>query len=321
MRRSNVCVAGHGARGATALPAAAAALLAVIALFMARQTLAAEAPALNATVEQPRAFGYVVGDIATQRVLLDQQGFTAPDALPAAGPLGNWVERHAVRVERDARGRRWLAVEYQIMNSPQSLTAVTLPAWRLKSKNSNTELLVPQWQISVGSLTPRQAFAQTGLGALRPDRAAPVIDLAPLQRWINVWAAAAVVLLLAWAGWWAWRNWRASASQPFARALRELRGIDEQSPEAWYAIHRALDATAGRVVQKETSAALFAHAPQFLAERAAIERFLDASTARFFDASAPERAPPAPSRPAIEGLFSLRTLCSSLRRIEKRHEP
>jgi mxaA protein len=312
-------------------------LWSAVALFATCRAFAAEAaPVLNATVEQPRAFGYVLGDIATQRVLLDQQAFAPPDALPSAGPLGNWVERHAVRVERDARGRRWLAVEYQIMNSPQALTAVTLPAWRLKSKGSNTELLVPQWQISVGSLTPRQAFAQSGLGALRPDRGAPLIDLAPLQRWISVWVTTAVVLLLAWVGWWLWRNWQASARQPFARALRELRDIDERSPEAWYAVHRALDATAGRVVQKETAGALFAHAPQFLVERAAIERFLDASMARFFGASASNRldrlpaesaAVPAQSpaempaqSPIAAAPISARALCAGLRRIEKRHE-
>jgi hypothetical protein len=36
-----------------------------------------------AVVEQPRSYGYVVGDIATQRVLLEER---VPDPLPAAGP-------------------------------------------------------------------------------------------------------------------------------------------------------------------------------------------------------------------------------------------
>ena len=287
----------------------------LIVLCAAPVAFAAGPRVLNATVQQPRAFGYVVGDIATQRVLLDQQGF-APDALPASGPLGNWVERRALRIERDARGQRWLVVEYQIMNSPQSLTAITLPAWRLKSKNSNAELLVPEWQISVAPLTPRQPFGQTGLGALRPDRGAPLIDVAPLQRWINVWATAAVALLLAWAGWWMWRNWRASSRQPFARALREIRGIDEQSREAWYAMHRAFDATAGRVVQRETVGALFERAPQFAPRRAAIERFLDASMTRFFGASERDRS----VQPPDEASIAVRALCAELRRIEKRHE-
>ncbi len=278
-------------------------------LCVASIAYGAESPHPNATVVQPRAFGYVVGDIARQRVLLEQEGHSfTPAVLPAAGPLGNWVERRAARIERDERGRQWLAVEYQIMNSPQMLTAVTLPAWRLAAKSSKAELLVPEWQISVGPLTPEKAFAGSALGALRPDHAASLVDLAPMQRWIELWATAAVILLLAWMGWWIWRNWQASSSRPFARALRELRGVDEQSPEAWYSIHRAFDATAGRVVQRETVSALFERAPQFTPQRATIERFLDASVARFFNASA--------EVPSV----SPRALCVELRRIEKRHE-
>jgi mxaA protein len=278
-------------------------------LWAARAASAAEPLPPNATVEQPRAFGYVVGDIATQRVLLELQGrsFT-PAAMPASGPLGNWVERHAARVERDAQGRQWLAVEYQIMNSPQMIMAVTIPAWRLAAKGSNAELRVPAWQISVGPLTPEKPFAPAGLGFLRPDRAPALVDLVPMQRWLNVWATAAVLLLLGWIGWWVWRNWQASSARPFARALRELRGLDEQSPEAWYSVHRALDATAGRVVQRETVSALFQRAPQFVPKRAAIEQFLEASMARFFDASTPPAS------------LSLRALCADLRQIEKRHE-
>lgn len=280
----------------------------------------------NATVVQPRAFGYVIGDVATQRVLLEQQGraFT-PASLPAPGPLGNWVERRASRVEVDTRGREWLAIEYQIMNSPQRLMAVTLPAWKLAAKSSNTELLVPEWQISVGPLTPEQPFARAGLGALRPDRAASPIDVASIQRWVAVWTVAAAVLLFTWAGWWAWRNWQASSKRPFARALRELRGIDEQSPDAWYAMHRALDATAGRVVQRETVSALFERVPQLAPQRAAIEQFLDASMARFFGTSA-QKADAASARTdggvgrAAASALSLRSLCAELRRIEKRHE-
>jgi mxaA protein len=286
------------------------ALLFAMLSWAAGTASAAEPLPPNATVQQPRAFGYVVGDIATQRVLLELQGHSfVPAAMPASGPLGNWVERHGSRIERDARGRQWLAVEYQIMNSPQTVMAVTLPAWRLAAKNSSAELRVAEWQISVGPLTPEKPFAPAGLGALRPDRGPLLIDLVPMQRRVELWAGAAALLLLAWIGWWAWRNWQASASQPFARALRELRGVDEQSPEAWYSMHRALDATAGRVVQRETVATLFQRAPQFVAQRTAIEQFLDASTARFFNASTPSAAPP------------LRTLCAELRRIEKRHEP
>lgn len=260
--------------------------------------------AQTAVVEQPRAFGYVIGDIATQRVLLEKQGHAfTPESLPGAGPLGNWVERRAVRIERDAQGHRWLAVDYQIMNSPQTLALITLPGWKL------ADLAIPEWQISVAPLTPEQPFAQRGLGGLRPDRAAPSIDITPMRRWMMIWLSCALALVLAWAGWWAWRNWQARSRQPFAKALREIRGVDEQSPQAWLALHRAFDATAGRVLQSETLPLLFARAPRFEPQRSAIEAFFAQSSARFFDVVGGTTTP-----------VSVRALCSQLRRIEKRNE-
>jgi len=233
-----------------------------------------------------------------------------PDELPASGPAGNWVERRAVRVERDDSGHRWLTIDYQIMNSPQTLTPVALPSWKLASKVSGVELRVPEWSVTVAPLTPRQPVARAGLGDLRPDRRASPMDVATTERWLATWIAALLVCVVAWIGWWLWRNWRASSAQPFARALRELRDVDESSPQAWHAVHRAFDGTAGRVVQPGAVSVLFERAPQFEPERSAIERFFAASAERFFTVG-----------PARRATISLRALASDLRRIEKRHEP
>ncbi len=290
-------------------------VLTAFALIGVHVAFCSEAARVDAIVEQPRSFGYVIGDIATQRVLLENQGHAfTPDALPTAGSFGNWLERRAVRIESDGRGRRWLVVDYQIMNSPQTLTAVTLPAWKLASKSGKTELSIGEWSLSVAPLTPRQPFARVGLGELRPDRGATLIDLAPLRRWIAIWLVCLVVVASSWVAWWISRNWRASASQPFAKALRELRQIDERSPQAWHVLHRAFDGTAGRVVQAETLPAMFERAPHFEARRAAIEQFFAQSAARFFGAQAASHA-----TAAAPGL-SVRALCIELRRIEKRHE-
>jgi mxaA protein len=284
-----------------------------------------------AVVEQPRSFGYVIGDIATQRVLLEDRGRgLTVDPLPGAGPLGNWVERRGARIEKDASGRRWLAVDYQIMNSPQAIKLVTLPAWKLAIKDGSTDLAIPEWQISVATLTPEKPFRRVGLGGLRPDRGAPSIDVTPMRRWMRVWMSGALALMLLWAGWWSWRNWQATSRQPFARALREMRGVDDGSSQAWLALHRAFDATAGRVVQLETLPSLFERAPRFEPQRSAIERFFAASSARFFategavsveaggtvSAETGGAAFPAAAAPAV----SVRELCAELRRIEKRHE-
>ena len=266
-------------------------------------TLLAAQVASGAVVQQPRSFGYVVGDIVTQRVLLEDKKGRAfePVSLPPAGPAGVWLERRAARLEDDASGRHWLAVDYQIMNSPQTLAVITLP--------SLTELGVPEWPISVSPLTPREAFARVGLGSLRPDRGTPFVDVTSTMRWLAIWLTAAVVLAAAWVGWWMWRNWLASSRLPFGVALRELRGMEEGEPRAWHALHRAFDGTAGQVVRADALSVLFERVPDLEQLRSPIERFYAQSAARFFTGA------PAQTQPV-----SLHELCVELRRIEKRRE-
>ncbi len=264
----------------------------------------------NATVEQPRSFGYVLGDLFTQRVLLTLNGREfVPADLPTTGRVGVWFERRAVHIDKDAQGRRWLSVDYQLMNSPQMLSAITLPAWKLGSHESGTqELRIAEWPMTVAPLTPERAIAQPGLGSLRPDRPVPSVVLAPIQRGITAGVTGLVITLVAWISWWAWRNWRASSQQPFARALREMRDIAETEPESWHALHRAFDRTAGRAIRRETLPALFEHSPHLRRMHSAIEEFFAQSAARFFEGKPPGRP------------VSAHSLCRELRRIEKRHE-
>lgn len=284
-----------------------AAMIALMLVGMA--TSAATGGASTATVLQPRPFGYVVGDLVTQRVLLQSAGSDfEPAALPDAQHLNVWLERRASRIESTSDGRRWLVVDYQVINAPQSLTTVNLPAWEIESKTDAAKLTIPAWPISVAALTPQSAFATGGLGELRPDRAAPVIPTAPIRRQALIWSIACAIALAAWLAWLQWRNWRDALNRPFARALREIRRMDEAAPQAWQALHHAFDQTAGRVTQTETLPALFQRAPHLQPLRTEIERFFAQSSERFFGAGLPLN------------LVSVRVLCSELRRIEKRHE-
>jgi len=268
------------------------------------------APPSNATVEQPRPFGYVVGDLLTQRVLLQLNGRAfEPDVLPRAERISAWLERRPARVEWAADGQRWLTVEYQVINAPQALTLVRVPAWELKAKSSAEALRIGEWPLSLSPLTPRAAFASGDLRDLIPDRPTPNIATEPIRRKIVFSSSAFVLALVVWLSWLLWRNWRASATQPFANALREIRRVDEGAPEAWQALHRAFDRTAGRVTQIATLPSLFQQAPHFAPMRSRIEQFFQQSSERFFGPGLPQDA------------LSVRALCADLRRIEKAHEP
>ena len=86
----------------------------VTATATASTTAAAHPSAVLAVTQAPRGFGHVLGDLVTQRVLLEHQGRALePAALPPADRVSLWLERRAVRRETDANGRRWLAIDQQ----------------------------------------------------------------------------------------------------------------------------------------------------------------------------------------------------------------
>src|ERR1044071_10474454 len=100
---------------------------------MAATFLATSAyPAATALVEQPRPFGYVVGDVMTQRVLLEIDGRElVPAGVPKAQRVNLWLERRPARIESLPDGRRWLAIDYQGINAPQSRANGDLPSFDL----------------------------------------------------------------------------------------------------------------------------------------------------------------------------------------------
>ena len=295
------------------------------------------APSVTAVVEQPRLTGYFVGDLLSQRILLqrDSQRYT-PVGLPAPGRVSSWFERRRVTLETDASARRWLVIEYQLLNAPKAVTAATLPAWKLAAKSDDTgvpvTLRVPAASVNVAPLSPPGSPEQVGTRDLRPDHVPPHIATEPIRRAIAFSAGGLGVTLAAWLAWLIWRNRRADTTQPFARALRELRTLPDGEPRAWQVLHRAFDHAAGRVIQSATLPALFERAPQLITARAQIEQFYAHSSQLFFananpgagESSAPRATTIDPAYGELEARTASvplpLTLCLELRQIEKRHE-
>ena len=218
------------------------------------------------------------------------------------------LERRAARVEPAADGKRWLVVEYQLINAPRILTTITVPPLLLDSKRADVKLLVPEWAVSISPLTPQSAFDAGGLGALRPDRQAALIETAPLQRQVWIWFIALATTVAAWVAWIQWRNRAAAMNRPFARAWLEIQQLDPASPQAWQSLHHAFDRTAGRVMHAETLPFLFEQAPHLQPLRGKIEEFFAASSERFFGSRTQDAA------------VSIHSLCELLRRVERQYE-
>lgn len=264
---------------------------------------------VRSPVDNPRPYGYLVGDTLTQRVQLTVDGKPVElTELPRKDRFGVWISRRSARIERDPDGSRWLAMEYQIINASKDVDVISLPKLKLRTTTPDVFIEVADWPITVGAITASLVRNQGGLLPLQPDRPAPTVALAPIRHQLHLALGGLAATLALWLGWWRWREWRASAQLPFGRARRQLGRVDAQSDEAWRLLHQAFDASAGRAIQPGTLALLFRARPEFEAARASIERFYAESAARFFG-----------GRLAADGV-SLRALCAELRAIERAHE-
>ena len=295
-------------------------LLATLAFVSSVAAPTAMPAATPAVVQQPRPFGYVLGDTLTQRVLLQASGHNFdPAQLPPAERAGLWLARRSSRIDVTEDRHRWLVLDYQLINAPQVLMTVNLPSVTLKPKTGNEILTVPEWPISIAPLTPRTAFAKGGLQELRPDHPAPMLPTDALRRQLEMSSGVLALSVGAWLTWWLVRSIRAAATQPFARAMREIRrNGDNDDPGAWLALHRAFDKTAQRTLQLSTLPAFFEQAPHFETQRTAIEHFYAESYQRFFGVGGTRAVGVAPT--ATEAALPPRALCAILRRIEKQNE-
>ncbi|RZT93814.1 hypothetical protein [Rivibacter subsaxonicus] len=266
--------------------ALAAGLLALAALARAQPTLA---------VEDPRAFGWQIGDKLERRlVLLVPPGYRLDlESLPTPAQ-GSAIELR--RVERDGAAddaRQTLHLHYQVLRSAPQPALYELPAVRLRVLAPGAEarvidLRVDAMPLLVEPMTPIEAPQRSGLGELRPDAEPQLLPVAR-ERALLLGCAVVAALLLGWLLLWPrMQAWLMRRRRPFARAERAvrlaLRGGQEPAriEAAMHALHAAFDAHAGRVLLA-TDAAAQARAsawPVPLADD--VTRFFEASSRHFF---------------------------------------
>lgn len=278
----------------------------------------ADAAQWAASVDEPRAFAHTIGDVLTQRILLEAGGRDVGDvAGPSAGRADLWLERRPARIETDAEGQRWMVIDYQLTNVPRTLTQIALPALALTTRSGDV-LSVSAWPVSIGPLAPDDAPGAGALRAIQPDRLAPPAALAPIRRRLGATLALLAATLLAWAGWWFWRNRREAARLPFARAWRQMRRLGPQeghADAAWHVVHRAMNETAGRVVYTASLATLIERKPWLQPLRPQLEQFYRQSEAHFFEPAPDNKTGAYAHAPA-----SLVALCHALYRAERHQQ-
>lgn len=258
---------------------------------------AAEPGAIAVRVEEPRAFGHMVGDIVTRRLVLDvpDRLRLADGSLPTPGRVGQSFELR--RVVHDSTAtvggtRHTVQLDYQVFRAPREPKVLDLPSFTLKFEGQPRaeELRIDYAPVGVVPLAPVDPVLRAGFGTLRPDQPPPTVDIQPERRRLVVYALLALGPLAYLATIHLGAPWWRRRQRPFASAQRALAALPTDAPDerwidAWRALHAALDTSAGRVLHVDGVERFLGERPRYASLRADLARFFERSQAVFFQGS------------------------------------
>ncbi len=256
--------------------------------------------------EQPRAFGYFIGDVIERRLRLPQSVNWQSLSLPEPERVNAWFALQSLDGAQDAGGRQWLLMRYQIVNSPERSRQVPLPSLAIPMGDAEP-LRLPAMLVTVSPLAMTGQEESERSSALRPDRLPGFEPTKPVLQQLTRWLKALSAIVLAWIIWWCWRQWRDRTRLPFDQAWAEIRAMPRpgEDPLAWQRLHRAINESAGHVVQASDLPRFIRQWPHFDEVRPALEKFFALSNTRFFAVSVSDET------------FDLAGLSRSLRQIER----
>ena len=281
--------------GTTRAAVAAAAFSALLAV-----SFGSASAAVSVEADQPRAFGYSVGDVVRRHVTVHASGGLTLDeaSLPPVGRHGKALELRALdrRVVAEAGGQRHeITLDYQVFLSPTVVRTLEMPPITLhfragSGSGRGEDARIDARPLTVSPLVPVEVSPRRGLGELQPDAAPPPIDTALLQRRL---AASAAVLALLLGGLFAVYialPWFGRHRRPFERAWRALRrqpapGSAEGLRGALRQVHAALNQTAGQVLFAGGVDRFVAARPAFAPLRDELAIFFGHSQRAFFAAA------------------------------------
>ena len=268
-----------------------AASLVTAALLSAVLPAAAAPETLSASSAEPRAFGYMVGDLVSRRIALHVPDGLALDAdsLPRAGSRGRALELQRVVLHRSLAGvPESLQLDYQVFLAPREVRVLEMPPIELRFDGSRPQTLrIDAWPVTVAPLTPPEPSSREGLGEMRPDREPPRVDTAAARIRLALEGGALLLLLGYLANVYLMLPWASHRRRPFARAWKALSALPPhpeaaQRRAAFERVHAALNETAGEVLFEPGLDRFVAQRPRFAPLRGELARFFAASRTEFF---------------------------------------
>jgi mxaA protein len=252
-------------------------------------------PEPRVAVSNPRPFGYVIGDRIEQRITLDVPSPLSliDTSLPRAGRASVWLQRQKPQISMRERGgaRHYeLALQYQVVNTPDQIQTVQLPEVTLRfgSAGQEVEKNIAPWPLTISPITPRYVLAREGLTDVRADHEPRLIDTRWLALRTGLWLASLAAIALYFVVSRFGLPFLRGTRGPFARAVTDLQQLarlpEDRSTRsrALQRLHRAFEETAGHAVFAEQLEDFFARHREFGGTRVEAERFFSTSRHEFF---------------------------------------
>jgi mxaA protein len=255
-------------------------------------------PVRDVQVLAPRPFGYAIGDLIRQTVVVTVGDDAALDrnSLPQ-GQVRRWLEVREAKVEETERGglRRYrIELAYQSFYAPLEVKTLAIPAFKLAFTRTRGvfEVEVPAWHFTTAPIRELSVLRERGLETLRPDQPPDPPDRSGPRRTLvmALLAGGASGSCLAYLhGYLPWLR----RGRHFAAACRALRTMGAQPEAADYraayaAVHRAFNGVYGQPLFLEQLGSFFAAWPAYAAVKEDIEAFFRSSYELFF-AERPEQ--------------------------------
>lgn len=278
------------------------------ALGSQAQSGEAAGPVRDFQVLTPRPFGYAIGDVIRQKLVVDvdQSAVLDRNSIPK-NRVNRWLELREAGVkesERDGLRRYTIELAYQTFYAPLEVKNLTIPAFKLVFNQNGAafELEVPTWRFTMAPIRELSVLREGGLEPMRPD-VPPTLSNGTGPRARLLSAAAFGVgagLYLAYLyGYLPWqqrgRHFRAACRT--IRALSRAAGAPDYSA-AYTAIHRAFNGINGQPLFSEQLETFFAENPAYRPLRDEIQAFFASSYDFFF--SEPAKEPSGEGEPGPE---------------------
>lgn len=269
---------------------------------------AADAPAV--TMNEPRAFGYFVGDLlhrTAEIAVAPGEEFVAA-SLPQPGQLAYWLELSKVTPSQQTQGGQrhlTLTLEYQLFYVPIDTRKVKIPATNIELKGAEGTRIVtiPAFTFLISPIREiyPEKSGETTATFLKDDARAQRLKTGTVRTAILASALTSALALALLAFHRAWWPFHARPRRPFTEAQRTVTDHRQSYGIALLALHRAFDRAHGERLLAADLDQFLAQRPEQSGNRAASQRFFSASQTFFF-ANDPVAAEAALPRSTLETL-------------------